>query len=215
MTRWRVVFVLLAVVPIACSSVLGIEEAHLKKTAVGGAGGGTSKDDAGDILNNDVARRKPLCGLYCAAAMANCKGPQALYPDPKFCLAVCDALPLGNPMDKSGNTVGCRLHFAESAAAIEKQFNCSAAGPGGNDVCGSNCEGFCSIVGTICPTVYADKPACMIGCKSWPELGNYSDSIVSGNSVECRVYHSTAAAGIDPDQHCPHTDVKRVGMPCG
>lgn len=215
MVRWRALLVLVAGVPVACSSVLGIQEAHLKKTTddAGGTGGSASMDAGGPAA--EIARKKPLCAAYCAAAMANCKGPQELYPDVKFCLAVCDALPLGNRGDTSGNTVGCRLHFAESAAAIEKQFNCSAAGPGGNDVCGPNCEGFCSIVEDICPEIYADKLACLAGCRTFPPLGDYNDSIMSGNSLECRIYHSTAAAGIDRDQHCPHTDVKRVGSPCG
>jgi hypothetical protein len=212
MAAWHKLVVLLAGIPVAisCSSVLGIEEAHLKTK-----GPDTPEDDGGGGGGGDIAKVKPLCAAYCAAALSNCMGSLELYPNLKFCLAVCNAMPLGLRTDTAGDSVGCRLHFAESAATVEKQFNCSAAGPGGNGVCGTNCEGFCSIDQTICPGIYVDRAACLLACKTFPVLGDYNDSIQSGNSVECRLYHSNAAAAIDREQHCPHTDIKHVGGPCG
>ncbi len=125
-------------------------------------------------------------------------------------------MPPGQRSDRAGNTVGCRLHFAESAAVIEKEFNCSAAGPGGNGVCGENCDGFCAIDHAVCPEIYATADLCQTACATFPATGtSYNDSIQTGNTVECRLYHVTAAAGIDAPSHCPHTDVGRPGPPCG
>jgi len=198
-----VVFVPLAV---SCASILGIDKAELQTT---------SSTDAGDA-DGATSHPKALCADYCAKALANCNGQFELYPSLPFCLAVCAALPPGERTDVSGDTVGCRLHFAESAGQIEKQFNCSAAGPGGNGVCGDNCDSWCTLEAKVCPSIYASTDDCLAACQTFPVIGNYNDNLPTqtGNSFECRLYHVTAAAGIDPMFHCPHTDIKNLQTPC-
>ncbi len=194
------------VAPLAmsCASILGIDEAHLDT--------GT-QDDGGSGGTN---RPKALCADYCAKALTNCKGELELYPNLEFCLAVCQALPPGERTDTSGNTVGCRLHFAQSAASVEKELNCSAAGPGGNGICGDNCESWCTLEASVCPSIYASTEDCLAACQTFPSLGSYNDTIPTqtGNSFECRLYHVTAAAGIDAMLHCPHTDINNAKTPC-
>ncbi len=203
--RVSIAAAVVAPLSMSCSSILGIDEAHLdtQSNDGGGSGGGTG-------------RPKALCADYCTRALTNCKGDLELYPNLEFCLAVCAALPPGERTDTSGNTVGCRLHFAQSAASIEKELNCSAAGPGGNGICGDNCESWCTLEANVCPSIYASTDDCMAACQTFPVLGSYNDTIPtqSGNSFECRLYHVTAAAGIDAMLHCPHTDINNAKTPC-
>lgn len=188
---------------LSCASILGIEQAELKPDTSGGDAGG------------EPGPSKSLCVQYCAAAMANCTGENRLYPKIEYCLPVCDAMPAGMRGDRSGNTVGCRLLHAQAAGLGETALNCNAAGPGGDGICGENCESWCALDRKLCPDVYATDQDCADACATFPVLGNYNDSIQSGNSFECRLYHVTAVAGLnDPDTHCPHTDITIHKPPC-
>jgi hypothetical protein len=44
----------------------------------------------------------------------------------------------------------------------------------------------------------------MLDCGMFSTTPTYNASITSGNSFACRMYHLTAAAGVDPVFHCPH-----------
>src|SRR5262249_6663620 len=154
MGTFRRVLVAMAVVaPLStsCASILNIDQAELDTK---------NESDAGSSTD----RPKALCADYCARALTNCKGELELYPSIEFCLAVCAALPPGERSDTSGNTVGCRLHYAQSAANVEKELNCSAAGPGGNGICGDNCESWCTLEANVCPSIYASTDDCMAAC---------------------------------------------------
>jgi hypothetical protein len=191
----------------ACAGILGIDKAELADDKTDSGGGGSG---------GDTSHPKTLCADYCATAMKNCNGDFELYPDLKFCLAVCAAVPEGARTDLAGNSVGCRLHFAQSAALIEKGTSCTVAGPGGNGVCGDNCDSFCALEAAVCPEIYASKQDCETACATFPVKGTYTDLADNqvGNSFECRLYHVTAAAGIDRDFHCPHTDINNKMTPC-
>jgi hypothetical protein len=52
--------------------------------------------------------------------------------------------------------------------------------------------------------------SCAGVCQRLPDNGGYDSSIQKGNSVQCRLYHASAAT-LDPTVHCPH--VAGVG-PC-
>jgi hypothetical protein len=206
MARVRQALLAMIALPIAlsCASILGIEEAEVIKPDTAG-------DDGGDTTTP-----KGLCPQFCLAALANCKGQFELYPELPYCLAVCEALPLGTRADTEGNTVGCRLHFAEAAKLGETGLNCNAAGPGGNGLCGENCESWCTLEHNLCPAVYATQQDCLDACATFPVTGKYNDQTEtqSGNKFECRLYHVTAAAGLSAKTHCPHTDIKIPGPPC-
>lgn len=144
--------------------------------------------------------------------MQNCTGNYGVYLGSDVCLSVCKVLPEGSPGDQSGNSVQCRLTHAKAVADTgEPKVDCPAAGPGGDGVCGDNCGGFCTIMVEYC-SQYSSMSECNDACKGIPELGGYSASLKdasgspvfgAGNSVECRLWHVSAATQL-PQTHCLH-----------
>jgi hypothetical protein len=179
--RRRLVFLLpFVLLPVsACAVVLGIEDREL-------------------VTTTEVS-----CDRYCDAAMTNCTAEFALYASRDSCIATCAQLDLGKADDKDVNTVGCRLRNAELAGKTgEKSEYCVNAGPGGNAVCGSDCEAYCKIMQTVCAGEFATDMECMTDCAPLPDNGDYNIAVPNENSIECRLYHVSAAT-ID-NSHCPH-----------
>jgi hypothetical protein len=85
---------------------------------------------------------------------------------------------------------------------------CFGAGPGGAGICGSDCEGYCTMMTQKC-TQFANLSQCLTACAVVPDLSRppmnlrYDSSQDSGNSLQCRLFHVTAAS-IDPGGHCVH-----------
>jgi hypothetical protein len=184
----------------ACAGILGIDKAEhdekLDKPATGtGGSGGTDSD----------ALPKTLCDRYCDAVLANCSAENALYTSRDVCMGVCNTFEPGTEGDDGVNTAQCRLRFAQLAGTVgELSLNCPAAGPGGDGHCGTNCEGFCTIGVAACTAsklITVDSCAGM--CARLPDPGGFTDKIQAGNSVQCRLYHASAAT-FDPTTHCPH-----------
>ena len=148
------------------------------------------------------------CEDYCDLITAHCSGPEAQYSDRNSCLATCEAMALGDPETHAGNTIACRT-FQAAAAERDPATTCVAAGPAGAGVCGSICESFCTTAEEICPDVYASAAECMSACAGFPSDPPFDASDLDGDSIECRVYHLTAAS-IAPDVHCPHIAVTSV-----
>jgi len=173
----------------ACASVLDIE---------------TATDDP--ALDNP-GPKKSLCQTYCDTLSANCNGNVEQFVSTETCLDYCAKLDPGKPNDTAGDTVNCRLHYATSAkTAGEKADNCSAAGPGGNGTCGTNCDALCHVALQTCgdqPTGFKSETECTSECTKLPDKGEYDDSIQDGFTIQCRLYH-VSAAQIDPVVHCPH-----------
>ena len=212
MATSRFLVLVLSVVPTftGCASVLGIEQAtHDSRLDKGGAGnGGNANAGAG----GGGASGKTLCETYCDTVGANCTDTNEQYESRAVCLRACSRLEDGQPGDDIGNTVQCRLHYAESAASAgEAAGNCSVAGPGGAqldnpNICGTYCDGLCTLALDTCKGAnfrFTSLSECKAACEALPDLGNYNDSIIEGNSVQCRLYH-VSAAQIDPIIHCPH-----------
>lgn len=216
MSALRLAILGLALVPgfVGCASVLGIEQATLdpkldKGGAANSAGGssnsGSSNGGSGGTVDGGGGG-KTLCETYCDTVSAACAGQFEQYVSPPTCMKLCGRLDPGQPGDDAQNTVNCRLHYAQSAqTAGEKATNCSAAGPGGNGVCGTNCEGLCRIALDTCKAqkIFSSTLDCASQCTKLPDLGAYDDSIQDGDSVQCRLYH-VSAAQIDPVIHCMH-----------
>lgn len=223
MPKLRFVALALGVLPgfVGCASVLGIEAAtydsKLDKGGASNAGGSGNAGESGAGGATDSG--KSLCDEYCDSVMANCVGAAEQYVSKAVCMKICARLDPGQPGDDAGNTVNCRYHYAELVPLIgEPATNCSAAGPGGanseKSVCGSYCEGLCRIAFDTCKgaqRVYASISECVSDCETLPDLGDYADSVQEGNSVQCRLYH-VSAAQIDPVIHCPH--VSGLVGPC-
>jgi len=172
--------------------------------ASSGAGGDSSVGSGGDSGGPGVS----LCEQYCSLVMDKCKGAYAVYATRAVCQSVCERLPPGNPGDSDVNTVQCRMQAA-SIAETELPYYCPIAGPGGNGQCGTNCEALCGLMDATCSQWgSAPKSACLTECAGLNDQGTFSSDPNAnqhkGHHVQCRLYHVSAAAADDPEQHCMH-----------
>lgn len=145
------------------------------------------------------------CETYCANAMANCSGDNALYPGMAECMATCAGLPEGDPADTAGNTVWCRAYHAGDPAVQDPNMHCPHASASGGDTCGTPCEAYCSLMGANCGgevAVFPSEADCMAACAAFPVDAPFSAT--DGNSAQCRVYHASFPAAMDAATHCGH-----------
>jgi hypothetical protein len=197
----------------ASSSSTSSSEAGSAGEQAAGAGGASGAAPGEGGAN---AGPLPLCERYCAAVNDGCGGSHTQYLSLEGCLAICALLPAGMPGDSSGNTVNCRLGYALKARS-EPYTYCTWAGPGGDGKCGSNCDGFCTVMMQECTAAstpngrdyFKDLASCMTTCNGLDDVGNYSatDSALQtgADHVQCRLYHVDAAVTEDdPTTHCPH-----------
>jgi hypothetical protein len=184
--------------------------------------GAPAAPDGGEGGAGSAPEPPSLCQSYCAAVSAACVGPHTQYIDLDACLASCAALPEGAPGDTAGNSVHCRATYAEKAPS-EPYTYCTWAGPGGDGKCGTNCDGFCTLMMQACTAsttlsskdYYESLEACHASCDRLPDVGSYdaSDSLqqMGSDHVQCRLYHVGAAlAEADPITHCPHATGQRL-----
>ena len=176
---------------------------------------GTSGPETSAI--EEVEDPEPLgCPLYCATVEAECAGDNRQYTDELPCLEWCQevaVLPVGALDDDSGNTVGCRLHYAALAAQSVAAATaiCDAAGPFGDDTCGGWCDNYCHLAPLVCDfpePLFEDTEACLTACKEFRQDGVAGE--LAGNSVQCRLTHLFKAATDPPasaSEHCPFADV--------
>jgi hypothetical protein len=175
-----------AFVVVACAQVLGIEDAALDPRFA----------------------TEALCNEYCNTVEANCTGEFDVYTSPDTCRGVCSALQPGEPGVAVGNTIHCRLANAKAAESTQEfGQHCPAAGPGGDGICGENCESYCTVLEKACPNEFARFDGagdCVSECEAnVPDLGGFDISQDEGNSMQCRLYHVSAASD-KPVPHCKH-----------
>ena len=187
-----------------CSQVVGIEDATCNPS-LPACQTGTS----GNTGNS-------LCQEYCSTVMQNCTSNFQVYVGRETCLSVCKLLPEGRAGEENVNSVQCRLGQAKLAGTIpEPAIHCSAAGPGGNGLCGDTCESLCTITQGACAGEHQQFQSvgdCAETCSSVPAAkaadGNeYYDVVAkemsSGNSRQCRLWHASVATQ-SPNPHCTH-----------
>ena len=104
--------------------------------------------------------------------------------------------------DQAGNTLGCRNYHAEMAKT-DATTHCVHAGPSGGGVCGTPCEGFCTIVVPICPSEYT-VTNCPGDCAGYNTTPPYTANTDNGDSLECRFTAATKASTA-PTNNCPDT----------
>jgi hypothetical protein len=187
----------------------------------GTSGAAGSSGTAGTMNEAGAAGAGPepvsMCETYCAQITQSCSGTMEQYVDVQQCEKVCAYLPQGTLGETTGNTVACRLKQAADAryaAGTERGLICRRAGPGGDGVCGSNCEGFCSLMAGVCTAEdsplyrFANTEACMATCSALPDgevpYSTSNEAVSDGNSVQCRLFHVNSAAMLDPLEHCEH-----------
>jgi hypothetical protein len=187
----------------ACQKIADIEVRKFDQ--VNRDGGGDAGSDA-QLTYPDAGQ----CDEYCAEVNATC--PTA-FKDAQYCAKVCPHFPLAaTPTAKTGNTFECRLDQLETAKAIgaeDSREHCLRAGPGGDGVCGSNCDSYCQLFGTIC----ADHPQlandCVNQCQKLVSDPNVDATEAFGakvDTIQCRLAHLSAAA-FAPDPHCKHASI--------
>ena len=196
----------------------GEAEAAGDSSTSGGAiaGGGSAAGGGG------APEGGSLCERYCDAVITGCTDTHTQYIDRDACLATCQDFPEGAPGDATGNTVNCRLKYALKAPS-EPYTYCTWAGPGGDGKCGSNCEGFCSVMMKACSLrstmkegdFFSNDSACLTTCAGLKDIGEYSANNVGlqkgADHIQCRIYHVGAAvAEDDPITHCPHAMGKNL-----
>lgn len=202
-------FLLLSIT--ACPGDTGDDDGSTTTPMTGGAtdtptSGATDDPTGGAALT---------CDAYCTSITANCTAGNAQYfqgtdMGKASCMASCAGFPEGTAADMAGNTLGCRTYHA-GAAGSDAATHCTHAGPGGEAVCGNDCDGFCSIAMEVCAGTYADMGACMTECATFATDVKYNATVMSGNNLSCRLYHLTAAA-VDAATHCPH--ITAASAPC-
>ena len=175
----------------------------------GGALGSAGASSAGAGGSAGEPPLAPLCDRYCDTVAGACTGQYQQYASREACLAVCGKLDAGSPTNPTGNTVECRLARAEFAETTgEAQDYCFSAGPGGAGQCGTDCEGFCAIMAKTCDLM-GSYDQCLPQCAEVPDLSGppdnvtYDISIQAGDSLQCRLFHVTAAT-LDSVGHCAH-----------
>ena len=147
----------------------------------------------------------PDYASYCATINETSTGDLQQYGATAQCMATCAGFAPGAVGDEIGNSVGCRMHYALEASE-DPQTHCRVAGPGGNGVCGSNCEGFCQIQSVACvgpDQQFSTITQCIDVCNQYDPSVAYSSMVTAGDSLACRLYHLTVASA-SAQVHCPH-----------
>jgi hypothetical protein len=169
----------------------------------------------------DGAQASDQCKEYCALADEVCTGTHAIYTDPQTCLGICKLLPPGD-IEEAPNSVACRIDQLNAAKQDSETGTlpgyCAAAGPGGNGVCGSNCESYCQLYAATCQSTLPnltnqyDQKTCRAKCAGLNNLTTFdSKTNYDGDTLQCRLVH-TSAATIDPTTHCPHAQLQAQGQ---
>lgn len=185
------------------SSAGGTSNAQGASSSIGGTTG------TGGSIGRDLN-----CTDYCAAILAACvTGDQIQYKSLLSCMNSCPAFVVGTLQDTSSNTLGCR--FSHALAALESPAqNCAAAGPSGGGVCGTNCDAYCSLMLSICSTVYENQADCNTSCLAMNGVTDTAyNTSASGDNLQCRIYHATFAAEGNPTLHCMHASPTPL-LPC-
>lgn len=194
-------------------------------TALGSSGDAASttmapdmSEDTSDLEDTNEPDAPTLCDKYCEEITELCTGELEQYRDMRQCQTVCAMFPEGELASETNeNTIACRLRYASKsryAAGTEHAAYCRQAGPGGDGRCGSNCEGYCTLMEGVCTPEEAgiyrfeDNASCMQTCQDLPASSvPYSTSNVElsdGDHVQCRLFHVTSAAMLDAEEHCEH-----------
>jgi hypothetical protein len=180
-------------------------------------GGGTSGSTVAEGGAGGESTPASMCETYCREITSYCVGSLQQYVDEEQCLRVCELLPQGTLGEATGNTVACRLKSAADAryaSGVERGRYCRRAGPGGDGGCGTNCEGFCSLMEGVCTAEdaelyrFANTAECLSACALLPDgevpYSTSDEAVSDGNSVQCRLFHVNSAAMLDPLEHCEH-----------
>ena len=149
-------------------------------------------DDAATVdASMPDADLTPTCANYCAAFEAACTNAATdEFASSAACESYCttNAIPMGNPEDSSGNTIGCRTTHAGLAPG-NQTVHCPHAGQTGGNVCGTWCENYCHLAATRCTggnqiTFAVD---CMTDCSAMTVGAGAPLAEADTDTVQCRI----------------------------
>ncbi len=222
---------------LGCAQIFGIDEACV----IGEPGCAEAGTDAvppcvpGDPDCAPDAGIDGLCSQYCAQISQKCSSaPQYDDTRPAECESVCRHFPRAEGESPTGNNLECRLARVTSASG--ERSDCFAAGRGGDDVCGTSCDAYCSLVQDLCPahssefdagaSLADDAAACQSDCSRLanrrdydPSLGGEDEFDEEVATVQCRLWHLGSAAieveqfGTLDNSHCDHAVGVRECLP--
>ncbi len=165
------------------------------------------------------------CDSYCSTIQQNCSGANAQYGGAdsaaalQSCKQTCASFSPGTSVNEtSGNTLGCRIHYAVAASnPAQAPTDCIHAGPAGDvltsssmNFCGDPCTSFCALEIKACGSLqmplpgdpkdatnnslfqYQNMADCVQACAGLDKTHAYSPS-ARGNSLACRLYQATQA----------------------
>jgi hypothetical protein len=214
----------------SCRLVLGIDGATESALFTEGMGGSTaegpSAGNGSSHLGDDqvsmggapggLAPRTP-CERYCEDMDQYCSGADAQYVSKDQCLKTCELYEMGE-VGENGNTQSCRVKYASRGkytGGLERSVSCRHAGPAGYGVCGSMCEGYCTVMMNVCTKdvtalyYFETFESCMSDCAALPApegvLYNVQNpDVFDGGHLQCRLFHVMSALMVDPEEHCEH-----------
>lgn len=170
------------------------------------------------------------CTDYCRLVGSRCTGNQAVYEeDPArprgACMASCALMAPGDELNGDrGNTLRCRLETLRRAD-FEAPSLCAGMGPGGNGICGTDCEAYCDLRPAVCGQVQPDEPenssreTCLRACQGLADESTFNpDEDLDEDTLQCRMIH-LAEAAISPslaEEHCWHSQLvlRSFDSPC-
>lgn len=182
---------------VSCASIIGVSEGEVVAEDGGGDASSTIRDEATNLETTED------CIDYCDLLEENCTGEFSQYAARIACIQTCNILPEGTASEPIGNTLSCRLKFASAADMSPTEF-CATAGPAGLGECGNKCAAYCTLLASACETDFSSLDNCEASCEVLAEEGGgFDSSRTTGDTVDCRIYHSSAALD-EPETHCGH-----------
>ncbi len=156
----------------------------------------------------------PVCTEYCDVLKRRCPDAFPAANFAEFCLDVCGFYPRGDAAD-GNNTLECRTKYAEVG-------DCDPAHTNGGGRCGEPCDVYCMLVSRNCEgdlAIYESDVQCREECKVFRANGTHRDWLpeLESDTLQCRTYHVTLTALLDPAKHCPHGKLfndAHCGAPC-
>jgi hypothetical protein len=221
---------------LGCAQIFGIDEACvIGEPGCADRAGAEPPCTPGDPGCAPDAGIDGLCSQYCRQISQKCTAaPQYDDARPPECESLCRHFPRAEGESPTGNNLECRLARVTSASG--ERSDCFAAGRGGDGVCGTNCDAYCSLMQALCPahlsefdageSLADDVAACQSDCSRLSDRGDYDptlggedefDELVA--TIQCRLWHLGSAAieveqfGTLDNSHCDHAVGARECFP--
>ncbi|MEO5768210.1 MAG: hypothetical protein ABIS92_07645 [Polyangia bacterium] len=156
------------------------------------------------------------CRTYCEAVHANCISAAFYNNSIDECLYACSLLNW-NATSSTGDTLKCRLNFAQAAATATTDFDhlrfCRFAMPNGSPGCGTQCDVYCRMGSVVCQPYFPKEADCLNACNSLVASGMAANPDIPAPALACRLFYLEKAifnqqlcGWAAPNMTCPGPD---------